>query len=316
MWYFVKYFIKYYVKLLIKIIFHYLMLLMGINSSNCHAVDCFNLEKILNGRDQGIDQFYEDEMHLSKKAYKISTQYSVMRIKKNVYTLPFAKFFSKNIIPIDHNIYQKGHTPQYDTQLAHECRYYSFIFMLELNHLYDYDHTYITLSIGDYDIMTIQYKKHITLKLPIYRTAFFNENCITFTYHSEQEIIAPTIVLTGGVGTCTYFGQIPENLYVYTIINNKQIRSYNGKIVKMNEYLLVPKPPENPLISATAPPADTINTIQNEHLNCIVCRTNAKTILLLPCKHLAFCNDCNETYRDLSCPLCRGEITDRTSIYV
>jgi len=315
MWYFVKY----YVKLLRKIIFRYLMLLMGNNASNCHAVDCFNLEKILNGRDQDIDQFYEDEMHLSRKAYKISTQYSVLRTKKNVYTLPFANFFAKNITPIDHNIYQEGHTSYYDIQSAHECLYYSFIFMIELNHLYDYNNTYITLSIGDYDLMTIPYKKHITLKIPIYRTAFFNENCITITYHSNQEIIAPTVVLTGGVGTCTYFGQIPENLYVYTVINNKQIRSYNGKIVKINDYVPVPKEPvypqnsQNPLISATAPPQELVHS---EHLNCIICRTNAKTVLILPCKHLAFCNDCNKIYNDTSCPLCRGEITDRTPIYV
>ena len=48
---------------------------------------------------------------------------------------------------------------------------------------------------------------------------------------------------------------------------------------------------------------------------CVVCRTNPREIILLPCGHVCLCEDCS---MDIStdCPLCRNRITHKNAAYI
>jgi len=50
-------------------------------------------------------------------------------------------------------------------------------------------------------------------------------------------------------------------------------------------------------------------------LLCVICMDNAKSVLLLPCKHLAICPAC-DTHDMKSCPICRVRILDRLNVFV
>jgi hypothetical protein len=54
----------------------------------------------------------------------------------------------------------------------------------------------------------------------------------------------------------------------------------------------------------TATPTPSRPLCQSE---CIICMNLPRSVLLLPCKHLALCNDCwHEEMKE--CPFCRGMI--------
>jgi hypothetical protein len=44
-------------------------------------------------------------------------------------------------------------------------------------------------------------------------------------------------------------------------------------------------------------------------MTCIVCLTNKRSVLFLPCAHLACCNTCNSQIES-TCPVCRGDISE------
>jgi len=67
----------------------------------------------------------------------------------------------------------------------------------------------------------------------------------------------------------------------------------------------------SPAPQAAATSADDIGK------DCVVCLSKPKTILVLPCRHLAFCKDCVTTYLSKAnvCPLCRVPIKEHLEIY-
>lgn len=48
---------------------------------------------------------------------------------------------------------------------------------------------------------------------------------------------------------------------------------------------------------------------------CVVCRTNPREIILLPCGHVCICEDCADDITDY-CPVCRTKITQKTAAYI
>lgn len=54
-----------------------------------------------------------------------------------------------------------------------------------------------------------------------------------------------------------------------------------------------------------------------EKYNCIVCTTEAKTTMMLPCKHMSFCDKCTKTYdQSKGCPMCRQPISGVEKIFI
>ncbi|XP_054007888.1 mitochondrial E3 ubiquitin protein ligase 1 [Hylaeus anthracinus] len=48
---------------------------------------------------------------------------------------------------------------------------------------------------------------------------------------------------------------------------------------------------------------------------CVVCRTNPREIILLPCGHVCLCEDCADDIVN-DCPLCRAPITQKAAAYI
>jgi hypothetical protein len=46
---------------------------------------------------------------------------------------------------------------------------------------------------------------------------------------------------------------------------------------------------------------------------CVICLENQRTIVLIPCGHAVLCHTCNTVE---TCPICRGNITDRVNLYL
>ncbi|CAK4067068.1 unnamed protein product [Aphanomyces euteiches] len=53
----------------------------------------------------------------------------------------------------------------------------------------------------------------------------------------------------------------------------------------------------------------------NPALECVVCLTGTKTVLLLPCKHLCLCQKCSAMVT-AECPLCKTKIESKTDVYL
>lgn len=52
-----------------------------------------------------------------------------------------------------------------------------------------------------------------------------------------------------------------------------------------------------------------------ENQLCVVCRTNPREIVLIPCGHFCLCEDCS-TDIDSNCPLCREFIRQKNAAYM
>jgi len=52
--------------------------------------------------------------------------------------------------------------------------------------------------------------------------------------------------------------------------------------------------------------------------SCVICMDNLANVVCLPCKHLAMCSFCSQHSYDEceTCPICRGDISDRMLIYM
>jgi len=48
---------------------------------------------------------------------------------------------------------------------------------------------------------------------------------------------------------------------------------------------------------------------------CVVCREEAKCVLLMPCRHLCVCKECSRRNELMRCPLCRVTITQKIDVY-
>lgn len=60
------------------------------------------------------------------------------------------------------------------------------------------------------------------------------------------------------------------------------------------------------------------NEIKNQYL-CVICQSNKKDIVLLPCNHYIICKECEENNynitRERKCPICRNEYFDKMLLY-
>lgn len=65
-------------------------------------------------------------------------------------------------------------------------------------------------------------------------------------------------------------------------------------------------------------PGNEIYTNMDENLSCPICRSKIKSIVLLPCKHLSFCEDCYHRLNEKKrvCPCCKQEFNNFYKIYV
>ncbi|XP_064552480.1 mitochondrial E3 ubiquitin protein ligase 1 [Drosophila montana] len=56
------------------------------------------------------------------------------------------------------------------------------------------------------------------------------------------------------------------------------------------------------------------HTLTQDQL-CVVCSTNPKEIILLPCGHVCLCEDCAQKI-DISCPVCRSKIDSKAAAFI
>jgi hypothetical protein len=54
---------------------------------------------------------------------------------------------------------------------------------------------------------------------------------------------------------------------------------------------------------------------QNELKLCVICLSNEKSILCLPCRHLCLCKTCSRRQEVAKCPICRLEIEEMLAVY-
>lgn len=59
---------------------------------------------------------------------------------------------------------------------------------------------------------------------------------------------------------------------------------------------------------------DPMTTDQDTGGQCIICWTEAKSVLFLPCKHLCSCKTCSDKTEE--CPLCRTAIQEKTQVFI
>ncbi|CAN0251080.1 unnamed protein product [Phaeothamnion confervicola] len=52
-----------------------------------------------------------------------------------------------------------------------------------------------------------------------------------------------------------------------------------------------------------------------EQTLCCICRDRAKSVLLLPCRHLCLCRQCAQHDTLGACPICRVTVMDRIAVY-
>ena len=43
---------------------------------------------------------------------------------------------------------------------------------------------------------------------------------------------------------------------------------------------------------------------------CLVCMSEAKSVLLLPCRHLCVCAECFDSFQQQKCPVCRAPLEE------
>ncbi|EEB19193.1 zinc finger protein, putative [Pediculus humanus corporis] len=63
----------------------------------------------------------------------------------------------------------------------------------------------------------------------------------------------------------------------------------------------------------------TTTTTTNDDALCIVCQSNAKNVVIFPCKHLCLCLDCSLTIMNTqrkNCPICRRHIDNTIEVYL
>ena len=62
-------------------------------------------------------------------------------------------------------------------------------------------------------------------------------------------------------------------------------------------------------------PNQTAESEDNERRRqCIVCRDRDRSVLMIPCRHLCLCDECNDRLTDLQCPVCREVVVDTIKV--
>lgn len=58
--------------------------------------------------------------------------------------------------------------------------------------------------------------------------------------------------------------------------------------------------------------------LEQEEKLCVVCLTNNKCVILMPCRHLCMCTDCSDVIDSTSrsCPICRTDFDRRVTVYM
>ncbi|GMH51842.1 hypothetical protein TrRE_jg3558 [Triparma retinervis] len=54
---------------------------------------------------------------------------------------------------------------------------------------------------------------------------------------------------------------------------------------------------------------------EEEKRMCVVCQTEVKSVLLMPCRHMCLCKDCSRNNAMDKCPLCRVKITQKIDVF-
>ncbi|OQR92650.1 hypothetical protein ACHHYP_03372 [Achlya hypogyna] len=89
--------------------------------------------------------------------------------------------------------------------------------------------------------------------------------------------------------------------------------------LKTQEYFLgatTAKAAEAPgTCSSTSQEEDFADIGRDPNLECVVCLSATKNVLLLPCKHLCLCASCSQQITEV-CPLCKGKIEAKTTVFI
>jgi hypothetical protein len=98
-----------------------------------------------------------------------------------------------------------------------------------------------------------------------------------------------------GKGKFTYVkGGVYEGDFVHDEFQeNENFIIYSESVITIKE--------ENPLVKY-------VPLKKSCQYECIVCMDAPRSVLLLPCKHLALCNECWQCKEMKQCPCCRGLI--------
>lgn len=120
----------------------------------------------------------------------------------------------------------------------------------------------------------------------------------------------------------TIFNCINQNLFrlllkIRRLVNRaRQIRMPS---LNFNRATRARRFPEVRRSLSTPLPQDKDNLNRsNDDRCCVICQERLKCILLLPCRHVCMCSECNTRFQlyDNSCPICRNDIEDTMRIFV
>ena len=54
---------------------------------------------------------------------------------------------------------------------------------------------------------------------------------------------------------------------------------------------------------------------EEDKRTCVICQVEAKTVLLMPCRHLCVCEECAQRPQLVRCPLCREAVCERINVF-
>jgi len=102
-----------------------------------------------------------------------------------------------------------------------------------------------------------------------------------------------------------------ENLDILNYIKNLE---YHSKYNEKDKNIIINK------ILKLETENNKLKNINNSlsKYTCIICFENEKNILLQPCNHLCYCNNCFNKYnlKLTNCPVCRSNINNTSKIYI
>ena len=100
--------------------------------------------------------------------------------------------------------------------------------------------------------------------------------------------------------------------YQEIIIKYNSFRDNSNLDIKLLKYQISKLQNSNKKIQSES------DDIKDNYL-CVICQSNKKDIVLLPCKHYILCNECEENNynitRERKCPICRNEYFDKMLLY-
>lgn len=70
-----------------------------------------------------------------------------------------------------------------------------------------------------------------------------------------------------------------------------------------------------PIKRSTTTTEGTIEDANNDEMICIICFTNKRNIVLLPCGHITTCAMCTNRIKSFKCPICRKFVTQKNKIF-